>query len=69
MRLMTFSHFAQFGSIRMLCLGVWIRSDACRFRLSYEPLHEPPQRLMRHATSLGLADRICLLREGEPQVF
>ena len=39
------------------------------FRLSYEPLHEPPQRLMEHAASLKLADRICLLNEGEPRVF
>ena len=39
------------------------------FRLSYEPLHEPPQRLMDHAAALHLADRICLLNEGEPRVF
>ena len=38
-------------------------------RLSHEPLHEPPQRLMDHATSLKLADRVCLLCEGEPHVF
>jgi len=39
------------------------------FRLSYEPLHEPPVRLMEHAEALHLADRICLLNEGEPRVF
>jgi len=39
------------------------------FRLSYEPLHEPPQRLMDHANALHLADRICFLSEGEPKVF
>jgi hypothetical protein len=39
------------------------------FRLSYEPLHEPPQRLMGHASAHHLADRICFLNEGEPRVF
>ena len=39
------------------------------FRLSYEPLHEPPQRLMDHAANLDLSGRICLLNEGEPIVF
>lgn len=39
------------------------------FRLSYEPLHEPPQRLMEHADALHLSDRICFLSEGEPKVF
>ncbi|MCK9589004.1 MAG: MBL fold metallo-hydrolase [Terrimicrobiaceae bacterium] len=39
------------------------------FRLSYEPLHEPPLWLMKHAASLALADRVCVLNEGEPRVF
>lgn len=39
------------------------------FRLSYEPLHEPPKRLMEHATTLHLEDRICFLNEGEPRIF
>lgn len=39
------------------------------FRLSFEPLHEPPQRLLEKATSLGLLDQICILREGFPMVF
>lgn len=39
------------------------------FRLSYEPLHEPPQRLVECANSLDLSDRVCFLREGEPRVF
>jgi L-ascorbate metabolism protein UlaG (beta-lactamase superfamily) len=39
------------------------------FRLSYEPLHEPPKRLMDHAASLDLSGKICLLNEGEPKVF
>ena len=39
------------------------------FRLSYEPLHEPPTRLIQQAASLGLLDRICVLNEGAPKVF
>jgi hypothetical protein len=39
------------------------------FRLSYEPLHEPPQRLLACAKHHGLRDRICMLKEGVPVVF
>lgn len=39
------------------------------FRLSYEPLHEPPQRLIYKASELGLAERIRVLTEGDPVVF
>jgi L-ascorbate metabolism protein UlaG (beta-lactamase superfamily) len=39
------------------------------FRLSYEPLHEPPHRLLEKALELQLLDRIRLLNEGEPTVF
>lgn len=39
------------------------------FRLSYEPLHEPPRRLLERALELQLLDRIRLLNEGEPTVF
>ena len=39
------------------------------FRLGYEPLHEPPERLLRHGTERKILDQICILREGEPQVF
>jgi L-ascorbate metabolism protein UlaG (beta-lactamase superfamily) len=39
------------------------------FRLSYEPLHEPPRRLLEKALELQLLDRIRLLNEGEPAVF
>jgi L-ascorbate metabolism protein UlaG (beta-lactamase superfamily) len=39
------------------------------FRLSYEPLHEPPQRLLEKALELQLVDKIRLLNEGEPTVF
>jgi len=39
------------------------------FRLSYEPLHEPPQRLLEKAVELNLLDKVRLLNEGEPMVF
>ena len=39
------------------------------FRLSYEPLHEPPQRLLEKALELNLLDKVRLLNEGEPAVF
>lgn len=39
------------------------------FRLSYEPLHEPPQRLLACAREYGIEDRISVLTEGLPVVF
>jgi len=39
------------------------------FRLSFEPLHEPPQRLIADARRLGLENRIRLLKEGDPAIF
>jgi L-ascorbate metabolism protein UlaG (beta-lactamase superfamily) len=39
------------------------------FRLSYEPLHEPPRRLLEKALELQLLDKIRVLNEGEPSVF
>ena len=39
------------------------------FRLSYEPLHEPPQRLLEKALELQLLDHLRILNEGEPAVF
>ena len=39
------------------------------FRLSYEPLHEPPERLLASAREQGLAERITIMTEGEPLVF
>ncbi|MGA7215431.1 MAG: MBL fold metallo-hydrolase [Terrimicrobiaceae bacterium] len=39
------------------------------FRLSYEPLSEPPRRLLEKALELQLLDKIRLLNEGEPTVF
>lgn len=39
------------------------------FRLSYEPLHEPPERLIRHGAAKQVLDSIRILKEGEPTVF
>jgi L-ascorbate metabolism protein UlaG (beta-lactamase superfamily) len=39
------------------------------FRLSYEPVDEPPQRLREHAEKRGLEDRIAFMTEGEAGVF
>jgi len=39
------------------------------FRLSYEPVHEPPERLLIEATRLGLEEKICIMSEGQPLVF
>jgi len=39
------------------------------FRLSYEPLLEPPARLLACASEQGLAERITVMTEGEPMVF
>ncbi len=39
------------------------------FRLSYEPLDEPPERLTASARKLGLEDKVCVMTEGQPMVF
>ena len=39
------------------------------FRLSYEPLEEPPERLLFCARQHGLEDRISVMTEGQPMVF
>lgn len=39
------------------------------FRLSYEPLDEPPARLLACATAHGIEDRVCVMTEGQPRVF
>ena len=39
------------------------------FRLSYEPLSEPPTRLLARAQEAGVAEKVFLMNEGEPGVF
>jgi L-ascorbate metabolism protein UlaG (beta-lactamase superfamily) len=38
-------------------------------RLSYEPLHEPPARLLASARALGIEVRISVMTDGLPMVF
>ena len=39
------------------------------FRLSYEPLHEPPQRLISCAREHGIEQKVQIMTEGETLVF
>ena len=39
------------------------------FRLSNEPLHEPPERLIKNGTQRRILEQICILNEGEPRIF
>ncbi|MGF1678592.1 MAG: MBL fold metallo-hydrolase [Candidatus Methylacidiphilales bacterium] len=39
------------------------------YRLSYEPMEEPPQRLMRAAAEAGCISHLHFMTEGLPQVF
>jgi L-ascorbate metabolism protein UlaG (beta-lactamase superfamily) len=39
------------------------------FRLSYEPLHEPLERLRRQVEQRRLEDVVKILKEGEPTVL
>lgn len=39
------------------------------FRLSYEPLDEPPARLIAAAKAHGVVDQISVMTEGKPLVF
>jgi L-ascorbate metabolism protein UlaG (beta-lactamase superfamily) len=39
------------------------------FRLSYEPLEEPPLRLLACAREHGIEEKIIVMTEGQPEVF
>jgi L-ascorbate metabolism protein UlaG (beta-lactamase superfamily) len=39
------------------------------FRLSYEPMAEPPQRLLARAREAGVESQVHLMEEGQPGVF
>jgi L-ascorbate metabolism protein UlaG (beta-lactamase superfamily) len=49
--------------------GIMIPMHYGTFRLGFEPMDEPPDRLLGHARSQGIEDRIRILREGEATVF
>ena len=39
------------------------------FRLGFEPLDEPPQRLLSSARANGVEDKVLLMTEGRPVVL
>lgn len=39
------------------------------FRLGYEPLHEPPERLLKHGATRSILEKIRILEEGHPVIF
>lgn len=39
------------------------------YRMSYEPMHEPEQRLLSAASERGILNQIRFLMEGQPQIF
>lgn len=39
------------------------------FRLGYEPLHEPPARLLACAKKRGIEEKVIVMTEGRPKVF
>jgi L-ascorbate metabolism protein UlaG (beta-lactamase superfamily) len=39
------------------------------FRLGFEPLDEPPQRLLASARENGVEDKVLLMTEGRPVVL
>jgi L-ascorbate metabolism protein UlaG (beta-lactamase superfamily) len=39
------------------------------FRLSYEPMDEPLQRLRAAASAAGVSDRVLVLEEGKTRIF
>ena len=39
------------------------------FRLGFEPLNEPPQRLLKSAQEHGIEDKVLVMTEGKPVVL
>jgi L-ascorbate metabolism protein UlaG (beta-lactamase superfamily) len=39
------------------------------FRLSFEPMHEPPERLLASARAHGIEEKILIMTEGKPVVL
>ena len=39
------------------------------FRLGFEPLHEPPERLLSSAREHGVAEKVLVMTEGRPVVL
>ena len=70
-------HFAMFTPVRktpsrrfrISARAGWFRCITARFRLSYEPVEEPVQRLLADAEQHGIGKKICVLEEGVTQLF
>ena len=56
-------------AFQALGAGLMIPMHYGTFRLGFEPMEEPPDRLLGHARSLGIDEKIRILREGEAVVF
>jgi hypothetical protein len=39
------------------------------FRLGYEPMHEPPERLLSSARAHGVEEKVLVMTEGQPVVL
>ena len=56
-------------AFQALNAGLMIPMHYGSFRLGFEPMEEPPDRLLGHARSQGIDEKIRILREGESAVF
>lgn len=56
-------------AFKALKAGMMIPMHYGSFRLGFEPMEEPPDRLLGHARAQGIEDRIKILSEGETMVF
>jgi len=56
-------------AFQALRAGIMIPMHYGTFRLGFEPMEEPPDRLLGHARSLGIDDKIRILKEGQTAVF
>lgn len=56
-------------AFQALKAGMMVPMHYGTFRLGFEPMEEPPDRLLSHARSLGLDDKIRILREGDSLIL
>lgn len=56
-------------AFQSLKAGLMIPMHYGTFRLGFEPMNEPLNRLLGHARALGLDEKIRILKEGESAVF
>lgn len=56
-------------AFQALGAGLMVPMHYGAFPLGFEPMEEPPDRLLSHARALGMEDRMRILKEGETLVF